>query len=349
MTEPGAPLPEERGPLSAAVLRVLRDADAGGAAPEATVAGADPLGEDLQLALYLSYEPHYRALEGVADDREWDPALLALRRPMEEAFLGALREAVPGDGDVTAALEPLLVEPVDGHGVSHRLMADGTWERMREYLVHRSLYQLKESDPQAWLIPRLEGQAKASLVAVAFDEFGGGRGERVHARLFAELMEGAGLDSSYGRYLDLAPATTLATVNVMSLFGLRRSLRGAAAGNFAVLEITSPPGARRMAKALERLDAEERCVRFFTEHIEADAVHEQVMRRDVLGDLLAREPGLAADVAFGVRATVWLDERWEERVLAAWDRGRSSLRGPVAASPSAPGTAADPSEPVRTA
>lgn len=318
-----APLPEERGPLSAAVLGVLR----GRTPPEVTVAGADPLGEDLQLALYLSYEPHYRPLEGVAEEREWDPALLGLRRPMEEAFLGALREAVPGDDDVAGALDPLLVEPVDGRGVSHRLMEDGTWELMREYLVHRSLYQLKESDPQAWLIPRLEGQAKASLVAVAYDEFGAGRGERVHARLFAELMDGAGLDPSYGRYLDLAPAATLATVNVMSLFGLHRSLRGAAAGNFAVLEITSPPGARRMAKALERLGAEERCVRFFTEHIEADAVHEQVMRRDVLGDLLAREPGLAADMAFGVRATVWLDERWEDGVLTAWDQGRSSLRG----------------------
>ncbi|MET9803183.1 iron-containing redox enzyme family protein [Streptomyces sp. NPDC006368] len=321
-----APLPEARGPLSAAVRDVLLGAVT---APEVTVAGADPLGEDLQLALYLSYEPHYRALEGVADEREWDPALLGLRRPMEEAFLAALREAVPADADVDAALEPLLVEPVDGHGVSHRLMDEGDWDLMREYLVHRSLYQLKESDPQAWLIPRLEGQAKASLVAVAFDEFGGGHGERVHARLFADLMDGAGLDSSYGRYLDLAPASTLATVNVMSLFGLHRALRGAAAGNFAVLEITSPPGARRMAKALERLGAEERCVRFFTEHIEADAVHEQVMRRYVLGDLLSREPELAADVSFGIRATVWLDDRWADQVVSAWDAGRTSLRRPL--------------------
>ncbi|MFF9864934.1 iron-containing redox enzyme family protein [Streptomyces sp. NPDC013953] len=338
-----APLPEPRGPLSAAVRAVLL----GGAAPPGapSVTDADPFGEDFQLALYLSYEPHYRALEGVDDEREWDPALLGLRRPMEEAFLAALREAVPREGDgvgapaVDAALEPLLVEPVDGHGVSHRLMDEGTWELMREYLVHRSPYQLKESDPQAWLIPRLEGQAKASLVAVAFDEFGAGHGERVHARLFAELMDGAGLDASYGRYLDLVPAVTLATVNVMSLFGLHRSLRGAAAGNFAVLEITSPPGARRMAKALERLGAEERCVRFFTEHVEADAVHEQVMRRHVLGDLLAREPELAGDIAFGIRATVWLDERWEERVLASWDAGRTSLRRPLAGLPGAPAPA----------
>ncbi|WP_256107876.1 iron-containing redox enzyme family protein [Streptomyces sp. ODS05-4] len=328
----GAPLPRERGPLSAAVLEVLRG---GGPVREPDAAAADPFGDDLQLALYLAYEPHYRDLAGVAAEREWDPALLGLRRPMEEAFLAALRAAVPAaraegaDGGVAAAVEELLVDPVDGEGVSYRLAADGDWRGVREYLAHRSLYQLKESDPQVWLIPRLEGQAKASLVAVAYDEFGGGRGERVHARLFAELMAGAGLDSSYGRYVDVAPAATLATVNVMSLFGLHRALRGAAAGNFAVLEITSPPGARRMVKALERLGAQERCLRFFEEHVEADAVHEQVMRRDVLGDLLAREPGLAADVAFGIRATVWLDERWDAAVLAAWDAGRSSLREPL--------------------
>ncbi|MFB9391508.1 iron-containing redox enzyme family protein [Streptomyces coeruleoprunus] len=302
-----------------------------GRAGSVDVYGADPLGEDLQLALYLAYEPHYRALEGVAEDREWDPALLALRRPMEEVFLAELRAAAGGDaGDVAAALEPLLEEPVDGRGVSHRLLAEPDWGRMREYLAHRSLYQLKESDPQLWLVPRLEaGRAKAALMAVAFDEFGAGRAERVHARLFAELMAGAGLDPAYGRYTDLAPATTLATVNVMSLFGLHRSLRGAAAGNFAVLEITSSPGARRLAGALGRLGADERCLRFFTEHIEADAVHEQVMRRDVLGDLLDREPDLAPEVVFGIRATTLLDARWEAAVLAAWDEGRSSLRGPL--------------------
>ncbi|MFG3496683.1 iron-containing redox enzyme family protein [Streptomyces sp. NPDC047886] len=326
-------LPEARGPLSEAVRRVLLTGPDGGAGAvggvPAPAEDADPFGEDLQLALYLAYEPHYRSIEGVADEREWDPALLALRRPMEDAFLAALRAEVPADGDVEAALAPLLEEPVDGRGVSHRLMDAGTWELMREYLAHRSLYQLKESDPQAWLIPRLEGRAKAALVAVEYDEFGAGRGERVHAHLFAELMAGAGLDPAYGRYLDAAPATTLATVNVMTLFGLHRALRGAAAGNFAVLEITSPPGARRMAKALERLGAQERCVRFFTEHIEADAVHEQVLRREVLGGLLEREPGLAPDVVFGIRATALLDERWGAGVLAAWDEGRTSLRMPL--------------------
>ncbi|GGX10409.1 iron-containing redox enzyme family protein [Streptomyces chryseus] len=326
-----AELPPARGPLSGAVRDILLGSppDAGPLLDEA--ASADPFGEDLQLALYLAYEPHYRGFRGVPDTREWDLDLLRLRAALEEAFLGALREAASGADDVSAELDALLVEPVEGRGVSHELMHDGTWERMREYLAHRSLYQLKEADPQAWVIPRLEGQAKASLVAVEFDEFGAGRGAQVHARLFAGLMQGAGLDARYGLFLEFAPAVTLAPVNAMSLFGLHRALRGALVGNFATLEITSPPGARRMAKALERLGAGEECTRFFTEHIEADAVHEQVMRRDVIGDLLDREPELAADVAFGIRASVLLESRWEEHVLGAWREGRSSLR------PGAPG------------
>lgn len=39
------------------------------------------------------------------------------------------------------------------------------------------------------------------MAAVEFDEFGGGRADRVHARLFADLMADLGLDTTYGRYL----------------------------------------------------------------------------------------------------------------------------------------------------
>ncbi|MGR8012086.1 iron-containing redox enzyme family protein [Streptomyces hypolithicus] len=331
-----AELPPSRGVLSGAVRELLLGSVPANGLPLDEAAAAEPFGDDLQLALYMSYEMHYRGFSGVPDSREWDLDLLRLRGAMEDTFLEGMRAVDSGGEDVTAELDALLTEPVDGHGVSHHLMHDGTWEQMREYLAHRSLYQLKEADPQAWVIPRLEGQAKASLVAVEFDEFGAGRGELVHARLFAVLMAGAGLDASYGRYLMWAPGVTLATVNVMSLFGLRRALRGALVGNFATLEITSPPGARRMAKALERLGAGEQCTRFFTEHIEADAVHEQVMRRDVIGTLLAAEPELSADVAFGVRASVLLESRWEGHVLGAWREGRSSLR-PGAPEPLTPG------------
>ena len=319
-------LPAPRGPLSAAVLEFLRgDALALAAADPA---GADPLGEDVQLALYCCYELHYRGFAGVADDLEWHPGLLALRGELERAFEAALRAAVPAsDGsDLDAVLEELLVEPVSGRGPSWHLKEAGEVWQVREYVAHRSIYHLKEADPQAWVIARLDGEAKAALVTVEHDEYGAGDPARMHAQLFADMMASLGLDPGYGAHLDAAPAQTLAEVNFMSLAGLHRRLRGALVGQFAMVELTSSPGSDRLVRALRRLDLPEAAVEFYAEHVEADAVHEQLVRRGVIAPLVAREPALAADVVFGIRASGLLADRLAEHLLACWEQGRSSLR-----------------------
>lgn len=328
----GPALPGARGELSAAVIATLR----GARRPlPRDLSGADPWGADLQLALYLLYELHYQGFADVDDRYEWDPELLRLRAAAEDRFLTALRrEVTPGD-DVGGTLAELLLEPVtdDGNSISHFLHRQGTWWQVREYTVLRSPYHLKEADPHVWVVPRLRGRAKAAMVAIEYDEYGAGRAEAVHAELFAALMRDLGLDSGYGRYLDAAPAPALATVNLMSLLGLHRSLRGALVGHFAAVEVTSSPGSRRMAAALRRLGAGPAAVRFHDEHVEADAVHEQVVRHEVVGGLLEDEPGLAADVVFGIRATSHLEERLARWTLAAWRAGRSALCRPLEASP----------------
>ncbi|WP_425295687.1 iron-containing redox enzyme family protein [Nocardia abscessus] len=316
-------LPQPRGELSEAVVQLLHG-EPGGSVPEP--GPADPYGEDLHLALHTCYELHYHGFAAVDSGWEWDPGLLGLRAALEQRFLRALREDVPGGDDLDAELDQLLVTPADPAGLSRFLRDEGEWWQMREYFVHRSIYHHKEADPYAWVIPRLRGQAKASLVAVEFDEFGGGRGERVHAQLYADLLAGAGLDPAYLHYLDVVPAPMLALVNMMSLFGLHRSWRGALVGHFATVEITSPPGAQRLVEGLRRLDADPACVLFYREHVEADAVHEQVMRTGVIGDLLRQEPGLTESVAFGIQVTNLLEGRFADHVLDAWRAGRSSLR-----------------------
>ncbi len=298
----------------------------------ASVRDSDPYGLDLQLALYMCYELHYRGFAGVDPTWEWNPALLLLRAQLERAFLAGVRRDVgPIEPERTAVAEmdALTIEPVDGNGPSYYLRDTGTWEQMLEYFVHRSLYHLKEGDPHAWAIPRLTGQAKASFVAIEFDEFGAGRGPHLHQQLFADLMEAAGLDSTYLGYLDAVPAESLAVVNLMSMFGLHRWLRGAAIGHFASTEITSPPGSRRLVEALHRLNAPAECVVFYREHVEADAVHEQVVRLNVVGDLLAREPQLDQDVVFGIRAHAVVEDRLAQRMIEAWKAGQSSLRRPL--------------------
>ncbi|MFF7191213.1 iron-containing redox enzyme family protein [Streptomyces sp. NPDC008222] len=322
-------LPYARGPLSHAVATALRE----GSAPAAPSEDGEPYGEDLQLALYVLYELHYQGFDGVDDDREWDPALLALRRALEERFQAALRADVPVAGvGSRQALDELQAEPVgdDGTGVSHFLRNQGRLEHLREYAALRSLYHLKEADPHAWVIPRLHGRAKAAMAAVEFDEFGAGRADEIHAGLYADLMQDLGLSTAYGYYLDAAPAELLATVNLMSLFGLHRGLRGALTGHFAAVEVTSSPGSRRLAEALRRVGAGAAATRFYEEHVVADAVHEQVVRHDVVGGLLESEPGLEADVVFGVRATDFLEDRLAAYLLKAWRGGGSALRtGPL--------------------
>ncbi|MGW0122929.1 iron-containing redox enzyme family protein [Streptomyces sp. NPDC003327] len=334
-------LPPPRGDLSAAVDAFLRGRSR--ALPDSgTVAAAEPLGEDLQLALHLAYELHYRGFADVPDDLEWDPALLRLRALMEQRFEDTLRDACGRHNGVDEAFDAVLTEPVHGDGASHYLLRHGTPTHVREYAVLRSIYQLREADPHLWVVPRLQGRAKAAMMAVQYDEFGCGRAEHMHARLYADLMGALGLVPAYGHYLPFVGAPLLATVNLMSLLGLHRSRRGALVGHFAALEITSSPGSARIAAALRRIGAGEAAVHFYDEHVEADAVHEQLVRREVVGGLLADEPGLAGDVVFGVEATALLEDALSETVVRAWRSGTTALRAPLPDDPEGPGPSGDP-------
>ncbi len=153
--------------------------------------------------------------------------------------------------------------------------------------------------------------------------------DRVHAQLYRDLMAATGLETGYLHYFDDVPPPVIAVVNMMSLFGLHRRLRAAMVGHFAAAEITTAPSAARMVKAIQRLGGGGDVTHFFAEHVEADAVHEQVLRHDVVGDLLDREPELTADVVFGVRATEFLEGRFGEHVLTAWQGGGTSLLRPL--------------------
>lgn len=326
-------LPAPRGVLSATAFDRLRGLPCG-QIDAATVAQADPYGDDLQLALYCCYELHYRGFTGVCAELEWDPQLLRLRCQLEQAFLAALRADVPGGTDVPAEIDALLVEAPDAGGVSHYLRRRGMLWQLREYVTHRSLYHLKEADPQAWVIPRLSGPAKAALVTVEHDEYGAGNPRRMHARLFADMMTELGLCAQYGAYLDAAPATTLAEINFMSMCGLHRKLRGALIGQFATVELTSSPGSDRLVRALRRLGCGPAAIEFYAEHVEADAAHEQLIRHGVITPLLASEPELAADVVFGIQAANLLADRFSDLLLEKWAADQPTLRNPLPDAPS---------------
>jgi hypothetical protein len=288
--------------------------------------------DDLHLTLYLLYELHYRGLDGVDERWEWDPALLELRARLEAVFEDGLARAlegwVPPSADpatMDLALRAIL-DADESPSLPRYLETQGTLEQFREFLIHRSAYQLKEADPHSWVIARLSGPPKAALVEVQADEYGGGDPQRVHAQLFADTLQALGLDATYGGYVDGLPGITLATVNLMSLFGLHRRWRGAIVGHLAAFEMTSSIPNRRYATALRRLGVDDhRAIAFFDEHVTADAVHENIAAVDLAGGLARMEPHLIRDILVGARALVELEGRWAAHLLDAWSDGSSAL------------------------
>lgn len=323
-------LPSPRGAISEMLLAELVRAPHALAPLSAVPDGNVLADEDVQLALYLCYELHYRGMPVVDERWEWNPSLLALRTALEEAFEQALIDAVPFEQeavppeDIDLALRA-IAEQDDGPSLSAYVRSSATIEQVREFVIHRSAYQLKEADPHSWAIPRLSGRPKAALIEIQTDEYGRGRAEWIHAELFARAMRALGLDSAYGAYVDRIPAVTLATVNLMSLFGLHRRWRGAIVGHLALFEMTSSIPNDRYAAGLRRLGLGEEATLFFDEHVTADAVHENIAAVDLAGGLVRQEPTVCPAVLWGARTLDHLERRWAEHLLSCWRADRSSL------------------------
>lgn len=320
-------MPLARGPLSAFLLDRLRRPVS--ALPEPPQPVDDPLsGEDSQLFLYLCYELHYRGLPGVDEGWEWEPTLLSARARVESQFEAALRdlagEPVAPRSFIADELRDLAARQA-GPSLSRYMLEHGSLEQFREFATHRSAYQLKEADPHSWAIPRLDGRAKAAMVEIQNDEYGAGRPGEAHAELFAETMVALGLDATYGALLDRIPGPTLATVNLISYFGLHRRWRGALVGHLSAFEMTSVVPMGRHAAATRRLGLPPAAARFYDVHVDADEHHQEVAADALAGGLARAEPKLAADILFGARTLMAVEARFTEHLLQAWTTGRSSL------------------------
>jgi len=319
-------LPRPRGPITEALFRLLRGAPGDGQLDLRAV--EDPLGDDdLQLALYCSYELHYRGFQEVDDELEWAPEHLALRGPLERLLEARLRQLTSTDGSEPSVARSLAELAADGSGpsLSRWLLEHGTLEHARELARHRSAYQLKEADPHTWGIPRLEGRAKAAFVEIQTDEYGNGYEPDMHASLFAGTLAALGLRPDYGAYLEWLPGSTLLTCNLISMFGLHRRLRGALVGHLALFEMTSVVPMGRYSEWFERLGLPDAARQFYDVHVEADELHQQVASGDLVGGLLEAEPWLASDVLFGARALALVEAAMSRQLLRSWQDGTSSL------------------------
>lgn len=309
--------PKARGELSEELIGALRS---GTATWDGVANGVPTDANDLHLALWTSYELSYRGFDDVDDDLEWHPAVLTLRYALEQRFEAELRAAYPPPpltGPFAEALAA-LIESDDGASVAAFVQRQAEVEQVLELLRRRSIYHLKEADPTAWVVPRLSVGPKAALMELQYDEYGCGDPNRLHSHLFVLGLEACGLRSDYGAYIDDVPVEVLEQNNAMSLFGLHRRHRGAALGHLAAFEATSSLPSRRIAQGLSRLGMPAEMIAYYDEHVEADAVHEQLAIRTICGALVAEEPSLAADVAFGAATCLGLEDKFARRMLEDW-------------------------------
>lgn len=310
--------PRPRGPLSAWVL----DRMCGAFVPPAP--GASPgsgFGPDLQLALYLCYESHYGSIPGVDDDHEWTPEIIAFRRQLEIAFESALLDAA-GNGPhpgvpVRDAIRDIISADASP-SVSRHIETVGTLSEVRDVVLHRSAYQLKEGDGHTSAVPRLDGRAKQLLVAIQAGEYGADApGRSMHSELFAQTMRGLGMDARPNAYLDVLPASALMVSNLISMFGMNRRWRGALVGHLAVFEMTSVVPMGRYARGLERLGVDAATRRFYDVHVLADAEHE-VLALDMADTLATSNPDLADDILFGARCATVVEMQFATTLFDGW-------------------------------
>lgn len=329
------PLPQPRGPLSGAVIDYFlgrRSALVDGAflVDEARLlADGGPAGiiddDDFQLALTCCYEVHYRGVD-VEVDLEWDPQLLAFRRQLEVVFERALRRLVPirhGCPDAGAVLRSIA--DGDGPSLSAWMLEHGSVDAFREFLIHRSAYQLKEADPHTWAIPRVSGRAKAALAEIQHDEYGAGSAGDAHAQIFADALRAAGLSDRYGAYVDRLPGVTLATQNLITMFGLQRRLAPAIIGHLALFEMTSVGPMGRYAQKVDQLGLGDTVRRFYDVHVAADVAHSRLALEELVGGHLDEHPGDAAMVVWGAETLAAVEGRFAAHLMSHWTCDVTSL------------------------
>lgn len=311
-------LPLPKGDLSNALVKYFSSS---GDVHTADLANVEPANQlDFHLSLWMLYELHGGGFTDVPASEEWNPELIALRNGLEAQFERDLRSRFT---------DPKLPEPFanalfdyiknfDGVSIAQFVKSKANEDQVRELLMYRSIYHLRESDPMAWATPRLPYGPKAALAELQYDEFGQGKRERLHAQIFARGMSDLGLDDTYGGYITKAPVEIIELNNAMSFFGLHGRLLGASLGHLAAFEATSSGPSRKMAQGLTRLGFPESFVDYYEEHVEADAVHEQLAIRMICEPLAQDDPVMRSNIVFGAFTCMDLENRFASRLLEKW-------------------------------
>ncbi len=283
----------------------------------------DPLDHDLQLGLYVLNELHYGGWADVSDDFEWNADVTALRFELSNRFEQLLRHALPGvHSDPRDEAHRLL--GVDGLSVSRHLRDVGTLEQVRESMILRTPYQSKEADPHTFAMPRFDGPTKRVFTEIQSGEYGVGH-RRSHAELFADALEGLGLDSTRNAHIDSCSGASLATSNLVTLGAMQRRLRGMVLGQLSLFEMDSVIPNQAMVDCCDRLGLDAAVRPFFHIHVMADTEHQQMVEAAFLTEYPLIEPDQVDNMLLAMRAQSLIDHTIAADTVPTWQQHRSAL------------------------
>ena len=324
-------LPEARGDLTFALVDALRRDDPD-CCPRPSSPAADPLTDDeLQLALWICYELHYRGFDDVGADGSGSPSCSACAASSRRSLLGALRArvAVPGRTRPVAAAAArtrrLRRRPVAVAVHAAQANRDAV-PRVRDAPLG---LPAEGGRPAQLGDPPAERPAKAALVEIQADEYGGGelRADALRA-LPRRCCAASGSTTPTAPTSTRCPASRSRVSNVMSLFGLHRALRGALVGHLAAYEMTSsapvPPLRARAAPARRRRG---RMPSSSTSTSPRTRCTSNWPRTTSAAGSPMPSRSSPRTSLFGAAACLYVDKRFAEHVLGCWAQERTSLRG----------------------
>jgi pyrroloquinoline quinone (PQQ) biosynthesis protein C len=143
---------------------------------------------------------------------------------------------------------------------------------------------------------RFPERPKLELARNFWDEQGRGRAEDLHGPMFVAMARELGVENTPDTELLWE---TLALANLLTALACNRRYAWHSLGALAVVELTSPTRASRVAQGLARVGLSERGCRYFRLHTTVDVEHSQAMMAEVFIPLLEMTPDLARPLAEG--------------------------------------------------
>jgi pyrroloquinoline quinone (PQQ) biosynthesis protein C len=251
----------------------------------------------------------------------------------EESFIdGSLVQSAPAD---PAEYTRWLVQVISKHRAANHplytkyLRHQASREQLRYYFIQETTLDPRFDDILALLQVGTTGETKREIAANYWDEMGNGDEKMVHTRLFSQSLKGLEiLPEDIREHLSLE---ALESGNLSACLSLHRSHFALAVGYFGVTEYLAPRRFKDVIAAWERLGLVKGGVDYHELHISVDARHGAGWLKNVVKELVTKDPGMAEDITRGALLRLNSSERYLDALLERFTRENSPAALPLAA------------------